>query len=54
MALAKPSEPLTLRGWALRVRKSPESIVARYRFEFQQGETMVYEGEQTAIWTKVS
>ncbi len=52
LALARPSEPLTLRGWTTRVRKSPGSIVARYGFEFLQGSTPVYEGDQTAIWNK--
>ena len=27
--------------------------MARYRFEFRQGDTVVYEGEQTAMWLKV-
>jgi hypothetical protein len=54
LALAKPSEPLTLRGWTTRLRKSPDNIVARYQFEFLQGTTAVYEGDQTAVWTKVA
>lgn len=52
--LARPGEPLRLRGWATRVRRSPESIVTRYSFEFHQGPTKVYQGDQTAIWTRVS
>jgi hypothetical protein len=27
--------------------------MARYKFEFRQGDTLVYEGEQTAMWLKM-
>ena len=53
-ALAKPGEPMTLMGQAIRTRRMNENILARYRFEFHQGETLVYESEQTAMWMRVT
>lgn len=52
-ALASPGEPLILTGWMTHARKGPTRILARYGFEFHQGETLVYEGDQTAMWQKV-
>jgi len=52
-ALARPGEPMTLMGQAIRTRRMNDNILARYRFEFHQGETLVYESEQTAMWLKV-
>jgi hypothetical protein len=52
-ALAPPGEPLVLQGTATKVRKIREQIFASYSFEFRQGETIVYEGKQTAVWQKV-
>lgn len=51
--LATPGTPLVLRGWTTRVRKGSTNIVARYGFEFLQGDKLVYEGDQTAMWLKV-
>jgi hypothetical protein len=53
LALATPGAPLILAGWTTRARRGDLSIVARYRFEFTQGDTLVYEGDQTAMWTRV-
>lgn len=53
-ALARPGEPLVLEGTATRIRKIRNQIFARYRFLFTQGETVVYEGDQTAIWEQVA
>ena len=53
-ALATPGTPLTLMGVATRTRRMKDSIMARYHFEFRQGETLVYEGDQTAMWLKVA
>lgn len=53
VALATPGTPLTLTATPIRTRRMKNSIMARYRFEFRQGETLVYEGEQTAMWLKV-
>jgi 3-hydroxymyristoyl/3-hydroxydecanoyl-(acyl carrier protein) dehydratase len=51
-ALALPGTALTLEAQAVRSRRMKDSIMARYRFVFRQGETVVYEGEQTAMWLK--
>ena len=37
----------------VRQRKMNKQIMARYKFEFRQGDTLVYEGEQTAMWLKM-
>ena len=29
-------------------------VYARYEFTFKQGDTLIYEGDQTALWMKVS
>ena len=52
-ALATPGTPLTLQADVVRSRRIKDSIMVRYKFEFRQGETVVYEGEQTAMWMKV-
>lgn len=51
--LATPGEPMLLRGWTTRVRRGREQILARYAFDFRQGEKVVYEGDQTAMWLRV-
>ena len=30
-----------------------DSIMVRYQFEFRQGETVIYTGDQTAMWARV-
>jgi hypothetical protein len=52
-ALAKPGVPLLLRCWHTQMRRTPKQVLARYAFEFKQEETVVYEGDQTALWMKV-
>lgn len=52
-ALAAPGEPLVLECKAKQVRKTDTSVFARYDFRFTQGETLVYVGDQSAVWTKV-
>ena len=52
-ALATPGTPLTLQADVVRSRRIKDSIMVRYKFEFRQAETVVYEGEQTAMWMKV-
>ncbi len=51
--LAPPGPPLVLRGWATQVRRGAASAVVRYAFEFSQEGRLVYEGDQTAVWTRV-
>lgn len=52
-ALAPPGEPLVLTCRATQVRAGKKQVLARYDFEFHQGETLVYTGDQTALWMRV-
>ncbi len=52
-ALAKPGEPLLLECAAKQLRRSEATVLARYDFRFRQGGTLIYEGDQTAFWSKV-
>jgi hypothetical protein len=52
--LASIGPPLHLRGWTTHVRKSSDRILARYGFEFTQGDNLIYEGDQTALWTRIA
>lgn len=52
-ALAPPGEPLRLECRATQVRKSAKTVLARYAFRFLQGDKLVYEGDQTALWSRV-
>ena len=52
--LAQVETPLVLKGWCTHSRKGPEKILARYSFEFTQGSKLIYEGDQTALWTKLA
>jgi len=44
---------LRLEGWTTLVRKSGKRVLGRYQFAFRQGDKLVYEGDQTAMWLKV-
>jgi hypothetical protein len=52
-ALAKPGDPLILECKATQVRRMSAGVFARYAFRFTQNEALVYEGDQTAMWTRV-
>lgn len=52
-ALAKPGVPLELECVAKTVRVGKERALCRYDFRFYQGESLVYEGDQTAMWLRV-
>jgi hypothetical protein len=52
-ALARPGEPMELECKATQVRQTPKSVLGRYDFRFFQSGTLVYEGDQTALWSKV-
>jgi len=52
-ALAKPGEPLIIEAKATRMRESATQVFARYNFTFMQGDTLVYEGDQSAMWSKI-
>jgi len=51
--LAPPGEPIEITCRATSVRTRAKQIVARYDLRFTQGDTVVYEGDQTAMWLKV-
>ena len=51
---AKPGAPLILEGKVTQVRRTDASVFARYEFEFFQQKTLVYTGEQSAMWMKVA
>jgi hypothetical protein len=53
-ALAKPGTPLDLECKTSQLRRTTTSVLARYDFTFTQGETVVYEGDQTALWQLVA
>lgn len=53
-ALAPPGEPLVLECVAKQLRQTPKTVLARYDFVFKQGDTLIYEGDQTALWTKIT
>jgi hypothetical protein len=53
-ALAPPGEPLVLECTATQKRVTPTSVFARYAFKFTQGDKLVYEGDQSALWTRVA
>ena len=52
-ARAPPGEPMELECRAKETRKTDKSVLARYDFTFTQAGTVVYEGDQTALWQKV-
>jgi hypothetical protein len=52
-ALARPGEPMELECKATQVRQTPKSVLGRYDFRFHQAGVLVYEGDQTALWSKV-
>jgi hypothetical protein len=52
-ALARPGEPLLLECRAKQIRRMAESVLGRYEFRFLQGDKLVYEGDQTALWSRV-
>lgn len=51
--ICRPGAPLILECTATRVRRTGKNIFAQYAFKFFQGETLVYEGEQTAMWQQI-
>ncbi|HUJ57247.1 MAG TPA: hypothetical protein VLX92_02090 [Kofleriaceae bacterium] len=51
--MATIGAPLVLSCRATSVRRIGEALFARYDLRFTQGEAVVYEGDQSAIWTRV-
>ncbi|AKV00401.1 hypothetical protein AKJ09_07064 [Labilithrix luteola] len=52
-ALAPPGEPLVLECKSTQLRRGSKTILGRYTFRFTQAEKLVYEGDQTAMWSRV-
>lgn len=53
-ALASPGEPIIIDCKATQVRRGATQILGRYKFEFRQGDALVYTGDQTAMWIDVT
>ncbi len=51
-ALCVLETPIVADCLCLQVRRFAGNLFARYRFEFRQGETVVYESEQSAVWRR--
>lgn len=52
-ALAQPGEPMILECTQKQLRRGEKQVLARYDFRFTQKGTVVYEGDQTALWMKI-
>jgi len=52
-ALATMGLPLDLEVRATKLRQSSNRVFGRYGFRFTQGGTVVYQGDQAAMWTRV-
>jgi hypothetical protein len=52
--MGKIGSPMILACKATQVRKIKSSIVARYEFRFEQDGDLVYEGDQTAMWSQLT
>jgi hypothetical protein len=51
--MGQMGEPLRCEVVATSVRRIRGALVVRYRFRFEQGEDVVYEGDQSAIWSQI-
>jgi hypothetical protein len=51
--LARIGPPLSLAATASQVRKIGGAVVARYQFRFEQDGDVVYEGDQTAMFSRL-
>lgn len=52
-AIAGPGEPIVIDCRTTRMRKGSSRVVGRYSFRFTQGDKLVYEGDQTAMFMKI-
>lgn len=50
--LAPPGVPLLIECTMLRCRRREKQMLSRYRFLFTQDDTLVYDGEQSAMWLR--
>lgn len=53
-AIASPGLPLVLEAKATRVTRGTTRVVARYDLRFTQGDTVVYTGDQSALFFQVT
>lgn len=53
LALAPPPEPIILSCQTVKKRVGAKRAFVRYEFEFRQGDTVVFDSEQSAMWLKV-
>jgi hypothetical protein len=53
-ALATLGEPIVIECTTTSVRRGPAKILARYDLVFRQGDVIVYEGDQSALWMRVA
>ena len=52
-ALAPPGAPILIECRHTQLRRSESRVLARYELSFTQDGTLVYEGDQTALWLRV-
>jgi hypothetical protein len=52
--MGKIGSPMILACTATNVRKIKGSILARYKFRFEQDGDLVYEGDQSALWSRIA
>lgn len=53
-ALAKMGPPLDLELRATKVRQRETQVFGRYEFRFTQEGTLIYSGDQAAMWMKIT
>lgn len=51
--MGKIGSPMILRCRATQLRKIKGSLIGRYEFRFEQDGDLVYEGDQSALWTQI-
>jgi len=54
VALATMGPPLDLELRATKIRQRENQVFGRYEFRFTQEGTLIYQGDQVAMWTKVT
>jgi hypothetical protein len=54
LALASMDAPLLLEGRTTKMRRGTAQIFVRYAFRFTQGDKVVYESDQSAMWMRVA
>lgn len=52
-AIAGPGEPIVIDCHTTRMRKGARRVLGRYSFRFTQGDKLVYEGDQTAMFMRI-